>query len=106
MSRSVQTTAPVMSNAELCKSLERVDRIHGTLERFVHGGGWFGLTGRHARRAVMSDVALLLRVIDHLVASSEGMVQGDVLERTITTSGPDTYVETRWPRDEGEMLHE
>lgn len=57
MSRSVQTTAPVMSDAELHKSLERVDRI-------------------------------------------QGMVQGDVLERTITTSGPDTHVETRWPRDD------
>lgn len=22
-----------------------------------------------------------------------------LLERTITTNGPDTYVETRWPRD-------
>ncbi len=40
MSRSVQTTAPVMSDTEFRKSLER----------------------------------------------------------TITTSGPDTYVETRWPR--------
>lgn len=99
MSRSVQTTAPVMSDAELHKSLERVERIHGTLERYIYGGGWLGLTGRHARRAVMSDVAFLLRVIDHLVASSEGMVQGDVLRRTITTSGPDTYVETGWPRD-------
>lgn len=55
MSRSVQTTAPVMSDAELHKSLERVERI-------------------------------------------QGMVQGDVLERTITASGPDTYLETGWPR--------
>ena len=95
-----------MSDTEFFKFLERVDRIHGTLERFVHGGGWLGLTGRHARRAVMSDIAFLLRVIDHLVASSERIVQGEALERTIMTSGPDTYVETRWPRDEGEMLHE
>lgn len=41
MSRSVQTTTPVMSDAELRK----------------------------------------------------------LLERTITTNGPDTYLETRWPRD-------
>lgn len=44
MSRSVQTTTPVMSDAELRKSLER----------------------------------------------------------TITTNGPDTYVETRWPRGNNE----
>lgn len=44
MSRSVQTTTPVMSDAEFCKSLER----------------------------------------------------------TITTNGPDTYVETSWPRGDND----